>query len=196
MKLRFGRRNRREALQQGLTTTRACSSLISGLSFQSFGVVKSEHEHSRTHRLATGYRLRACLPCLRGLSFGWPSHWRAWRRPSLKRIRGGFRHGERAVRAQGMLVHQVAADAAKPRQRSRCARKSVDFFRQNPTRPAAMGRKLMNKKRTGEDFWKELWPLLEYRLGRVLINPERSQTWRCLRYAQKRTSGPAFGTSA
>ena len=59
-----------------------------------------------------------------------------------------------------------------------------------------MGRKLVNKKRTGEDFWKELRPLLEYRLGRVLINPERSQTWLCPRYPQNRTSGLAFGMSA
>ena len=27
-----------------------------------------------------------------------------------------------------------------------------------------MGRKPMNKKRTGEDFWKELRPLFEYKL--------------------------------
>src|SRR5438874_2055272 len=31
---------------------------------------------------------------------------------------------------------------------------------------------------------------------RVLVNPERSQTWRCPRYPWKRTSGLAFGPSA
>ena len=38
--------------------------------------------------------------------------------------------------------------------------------------------------------------LLNDELGRVLINPERSQTWRCPRSPRKRTSGPAFGPSA
>ena len=37
---------------------------------------------------------------------------------------------------------------------------------------------------------------LRLRPGRVLINPERSQTWRCPRYPRKRTSGLAFGPSA
>ena len=37
---------------------------------------------------------------------------------------------------------------------------------------------------------------LRMRPGRVLINPERSQTWRCPRYPRKRTSGLAFGPSA
>src|ERR1700682_267451 len=37
--------------------------------------------------------------------------------------------------------------------------------------------------------------LQAFRPGRVLINPERSQTWRCPRYPRKRTSGLAFGTS-
>src|SRR6266849_4567326 len=38
--------------------------------------------------------------------------------------------------------------------------------------------------------------MLEGKLGRVLINPERSWTWRCPHYPRKRTSGPAFRTSA
>src|SRR5438105_14094836 len=33
-------------------------------------------------------------------------------------------------------------------------------------------------------------------LGRVLINRERSQTWRCPRYPRKRISGLACGTPA
>ena len=63
----------------------------------------------------------------------------------------------------------------------------------SPRRAVSQQLGMRRNNKAGPSDWKRLKGAC---LGRVLINPERSQTWRCPRYPQKPTSGLPFGTSA
>ena len=73
-----------------------------------------------------GHFSQTDVPLLASLGRG--DHVGAMRRPSLKKIRGGLRPGSGRFVRRGCCPRSFAADAAKPRQRSRCGPEKRGLF--------------------------------------------------------------------